>query len=69
MTTDSLLMKRRPKAHVRPSRKSSAMAPRAQDLGGVVGRRQDVRVPTVGDTTPRALLRIPISASLDSAVA
>lgn len=32
MTTDSLLMKRRPKAQVRPSRKSSAMAPSAQDL-------------------------------------
>ena len=36
--------------------------------GGVVGRRQDVRVPAVGDTTPRALLHVPLSASLGSAL-
>lgn len=47
MTTDSLLMKRRPKAQVRPSRKSSAMAPRAQDLGWVGREDRDIKDPLV----------------------
>lgn len=55
MTTDSLLMKRRPKAQVRPSRKSSAMAPRAQDLGWVERRDRDVKVPASGDASPIGL--------------
>lgn len=52
MTTDSLLMKRRPKAHVRPSRKSSAMAPRAQDLGVGWGEDRMSESPPSGTPPP-----------------
>ena len=47
VSTDSRVTKRRPKAHVSPSSSSSAMAPRAQDLGvgGGTGGQEDPPLP------------------------
>lgn len=52
MTTDSLLMKEA-ESYVRPSRKSSAMAPRAQDLVVGWGGDRASRVPTVRGHHPQ----------------